>query len=82
VNISQREARRLRKRVAELEQQQRRQRQVWANEYATGLYIGTVANAPIAPRIAIHTARVLGHVSVALMSGDDIKFYALPHADQ
>lgn len=83
-SISQREARRLRKRVSELESRIIQQRAAWSQEYLGGAQIGTqlftVDNA--IPSI-VRTARKLRHAVVVV--GDDsqtLRFIALPQASE
>ena len=80
--ISQREARRLRKRVEELERQDNRRRNAWANEYPGGVNIGSVTLADADCHVigAIHAARLLKHAVVVTRTGGTINFFALPLA--
>lgn len=82
--ISQREARRLRKRVAELEDLENQRRRTWIQEWPGGVNIisATYANGTEQVPVAIRTARKLGHAVVVL--GDDtgnLRFVALPLAE-
>lgn len=79
--ISQREARRLRKRVEELERQQNQQRSRWAQEFVGGTQIATDqhGNAQSPVPVAVRTARMLRHAVVVV--GDEtanLRFFALP----
>lgn len=80
MRISQREARRLRKRVAELESGIEKQRRVWGQEYIGGVQIASSKWAEDSPVPAqVKVARKLGHAVV--VSGDDnqtLYFHALP----
>ena len=80
--ISQREARRLIKRVTALEAAAEWQRRAWSQEYIGGAEIGRVEWEPLSPiPVAVRTARKLRHAVVVI--GDDtglIRFMALPHA--
>lgn len=78
--ISQREARRLRKRVEELELQEDRRRRAWSQEWFGGVNIATAEfNALDRIPVAIRTARMLGHAVVVIGSdGGDLRFMALP----
>lgn len=80
--ISQREARRLKKRVEELEREEAHRRRVWASEYPHGVNIAT-AKWEEGGRVptAILTARKLKHavVCTAEESGR-VLFFALPLA--
>lgn len=78
--ISQREARRLRKRVAELESQQEGMRRRWSQQYPGGVQIASlqISDGNPVPSI-IRTARALEHAVVVI--GDDgqsLRFIALP----
>jgi hypothetical protein len=78
--ISQREAHELKRRVAELEQQEDRRRNAWADSYPGGANIATLT-VPDSSRAAIHTARLLKHAVVATLSSDGrMLLYALPIA--
>jgi hypothetical protein len=86
--ISQREARRLQKRVADLERQIKGQRARWSADYVGGVevYRITLDRSSHAPT-AIRTARRVGHAVVALCddqpsSEDVIRFIALPHPSE
>lgn len=79
--ISQREARRLRKRVAELEGHEEHRRRAWGQEWFGGVNIvsATYPNSYDQVPTAIRTARKLGHAVIVL--GDDsgnLRFMALP----
>lgn len=64
--ISQREARRLRKRIAELEKQERDRGNAWCQDWPNGIRIGEVAlSAESQLTGAILTARKLNHAVVA-----------------
>lgn len=79
--ISQREARQLRKRVAELEQAEERRRRMWSHDYPGGTNITTlVLGGPHFQLQALQTARLLGHAVVAIQDDDlkTVRFYALP----
>lgn len=74
--ISQREARRLRKRVDELERVIREQHFSWSKDWPGGVHIGTATGE--ATNVArIKVARQLGHAVVATENGDRIEFRAL-----
>ena len=76
--ISQREARRLRKRVAQLEEIERRRQESWSREWFGGTEIAGIqmeANAPATA--AIRTARTLRHYVVAVPDGPVLRFYAV-----
>lgn len=84
MKISQREARRLRKRVTELETHLDHQRRSWSQEYVGGVEITrTQWKAEDVVPTAIRTARKLDHAVVCV--GDDgglIRFIALPLAER
>lgn len=76
--ISQREARQLRKRVAELEREQDRQRNAWATEWPGGVHIRTVT-VDEAAREAVRVSRLLGHAVVVTINCDGrLNLYATP----
>lgn len=77
--ISQREARALKKRVAELETAEDGRRSRWALTYPGGVHLGSL------PRNTedwffqrLETARMLSHAVVATTKDGAIHFYALP----
>lgn len=78
--ISQREARRLRKRVDTLESVLTNQRRSYGQEWVGGVDIGRFTFSTSFHADVIRTARRLGHAVVAV--GDDtdtVRFIALPH---
>jgi hypothetical protein len=80
MKISQREARRLRKRVSELESVLANQRRLYAQEWTGGTEIGTATFTEDIVTTAIRTARRLNHAVVVV--GNEtrtIRFIALPH---
>lgn len=81
MKISQREARRLRKRVDELEQAFESQRRRWSQEFFGGVEIGCIMLNDMPKTLsAIRTARTLRHAVVAVVNNDesDVRFMALP----
>lgn len=80
MKISQREARRLRKRVHELEYQERKRGNAWCYEWPMGVNIGRVKlNGDSALVGAIRTSRLLKHAVV--VSCDEtgiVNFHAMP----
>lgn len=80
MRISQREARRLRKRVSELEATERRRRGHWAHEFPGGTIITSAKfDAASTVPVAIKTARLLKHAVVASCDTDGtVYFFALP----
>ena len=79
MTISQREARRLRKRVEELESLENKRRRSWVTEYPGGVYLASSSPAPHIHAM-VKTARKLGHAVVVTAHNDngEIQFYALP----
>jgi hypothetical protein len=78
VKISQREARRLKKRVEELEEMDNKRRQAWKSEYPGGVFLEGIAVQPWT-YATVKTARKLGHAVVITTNGENtIQFYALP----
>ena len=81
--ISQREARRLMKRVAALEGQLKSQRRVWSQEYI-GAEIARVDLSSLPREMsAVLTARKLGHAVVVIAESHNVvRFQALPHPSE
>ena len=82
--ISQREARRLEKRVEALERQIKGQRERWTGDYI-GVEVSRAEWQPLDPvPVAIRTARKLGHAVVAVGNQNDgtVRFVALPHPSE
>lgn len=81
--ISQREARRLRKRVTELEDRDAARRRAWSHDYVGGTQIGGVKWDKDESRpVAIRTARKLGHAVVVTAADDgSVYFFALKVAE-
>lgn len=78
MKISQREARRLRKRVEELEELEDKRRQAWKSEYPGGVFLEGIS-VQAWTYASLRTARKLGHAVVVTTNGDNsIQFYALP----
>ena len=79
--ISQREARRLKKRVQELECMLQRERSVWGAEYPGGVHVASAGYGKDSTvNMAVMTARKLKHAVVAIADDTVIRFYALPLA--
>lgn len=80
MKISQREARRLKKRVQELEKEINAQRASWSSDWPGGVHIATAEADMLATICArLETARRLGHAVVATeASKTRIEFRALP----
>ena len=74
--VSQREARRLRKRVHELEKELRATWDEWRPVWRPGIIIAVEPNATVEARAAITTARKLQHRVIAAVDGENIVFYA------
>ncbi len=82
MKISQREARRLRKRVNELEYAETKRRQSWSQEWPGGIHIASTS--PSADVLAAtRTARRLGHAVVVVLDNDgaSVRLMALQHPD-
>ena len=82
MKISQREARKLRKRVVALEHELEVQRRVWSQEYIGGVEIGSIVwESRDDPRVtAVRTARKLNHAVVVVGNdGGTLRLIALPH---
>ncbi len=79
--ISQREARRMKKRIAELENVFAQQRNAWVSEWPRGVHISSLT-CPTDATAAIRITRKLGHAVVCTTgrSADVVDFYALPLA--
>lgn len=81
--ISQREARRLRRRVEELEAVERRRRYTYVKDYPGGVNIAQLAygsERDFLPAVVINS-RKLGHAVIVINDGATLLFYALPHKD-
>lgn len=81
MKISQREARALKKRVAELEDAEYRRRSAWVSQYPGGAYLKSMAINEIEWNI-VRTARKLKHAVVVIESQNtyELHLYALPPA--
>jgi len=77
MKISQREARRLKKRVAELEQKERDQRSNWCRTYPGGICLGTWTMDVDWFRGRLEAARMLGHPLVVTLDQNKASFYAV-----
>lgn len=79
LKISQREARRLRGRVQELETVLEQQRRVWARDWPGGIHVWTEKDQNAETMATFRTARKLGHAVVAVADHDTavIRFYAV-----
>ncbi|MGE0594575.1 MAG: hypothetical protein AB7G23_02920 [Vicinamibacterales bacterium] len=75
--ISQREARRLKARVATLESLMASQREVWRHEFPGGVHIASTTLGEVSSA-KLNTARALGHFIVATTRGTgEVFFYAV-----
>lgn len=79
--ISQTEARKLKKRVAELESLERIRLNAWARDWPSGVHIDTLAVVP-STAAAVRTARKLKHAVVATIDDSNVMhLHALPLAE-
>jgi hypothetical protein len=78
VKISQREARRLKRRVKELEESRRAVMRSWASDFPSGVHICSMtAGRDGLVHTAIRTAQRLGHAVIVTTDGDGkLYFYA------
>lgn len=76
--ISQVEARRLRKRVNQLEGVLAAQRLVYSKTWPSGIYIAQDASPSIEVHQAIKTARILNHAVFVIPYDNQLFFYADP----
>jgi glycine/D-amino acid oxidase-like deaminating enzyme len=80
MKISQREARRFKKRVAELEQILERQRRSWVSDWPGGVNVAQhehVSDTAFLPAV-VNNCRHLGHAVVVTVDGGKLMYYALP----
>jgi len=76
--INQAEAKRLRRRVRELEDLEAQREHAWATDYPGGTHIGSADFTALPKEIsAITTARKLKHAVVIVPDGNTVRFYAL-----
>lgn len=82
MKISQVDARKLKRRVQELERILEHQRAAWCCDYPGGTHIATVEmpDASHTPT-AVRVARKLGHSVVVIDSDRQLLLYAMPHPD-
>lgn len=79
MKISQREARRLRRRVQQLETAEIKRRSAWSSEYPGGVNICNILySQDDFHAVAIRTARKLGHAVVVVERSGELNFMALP----
>lgn len=82
MKISQREARRVRKRVRELEEMENKRRMTWKSDYPGGVFLVGI-NVQSNVHAMAKTARKLGHAVVVTTNGEnELQLYALPLARQ
>lgn len=79
-HISQREARRLRQRVNELEATLQRFYHQWGAEFVGGTHLHTIPRSDVPDLLfgAVHAARKLRHAVAVNAHSDGLKFYGLP----
>lgn len=77
MKISQREARRLRKKLGEMERAEEARRRSWASDYPGGVNF-TVSQPNETVIAAIKTARMLGHAVVVTLNGSTVLYHAMP----
>lgn len=80
--ISQREARRMKRRIAELERTLDDQRKAWMSDWPGGIYIDSCRLPSDTAPQSVRIARMLGHAVVAIDAGDELRFHALPLAKE
>ncbi len=78
--ISQREARRLKKRVKELEEEKRVALNQWRSEYPGGVCIRNFTCSDVS-QAAINTAQKLGCAIIGKLRNDTLYIYAIPTED-
>jgi len=77
MKISQREARRLKKRVQELELLHAQQHRLWGAEYPGGVSLGRLKLSRDWLMGRIEAARLLGHAIIITEAENEIHFYAM-----
>lgn len=75
MTISQREARRLKRRVVDLERAECARLNLWNREYPGGVQLCTLILSPEHAAV-LKTAQKLGHYVVVKMSGSEAEFFA------
>ena len=82
--ITQTEARRLRRRVEQLERMERDRRRAYASNYPGGVNIAiyTYADSTDFLPAVVHTSRKLGHAVICVVDDRTIRYYAIPHPEQ
>ena len=80
MKISQAEARRLKRRVRELEGEQRQQRSTWASDWPGGVNFLNMNDVSDIALASVKTARMLGHAVVVTEYDNKLRFFALPLA--
>lgn len=81
MKISQTEARRLKRRVLELERMESSRRAIYGAGYPGGVNIANHAFASDRDYLpaVVGTSRRLGHAVVVVDDGSTLRFYAIPH---
>jgi len=79
--ISQAEARRLRKRVRELEDRERARHRLYSQDYPGGISIVEFTSVGPEAKGSLTTAIRLGCALVAKFSGDSLKIFAVPRGE-
>lgn len=82
--ISQAEARRLKRRVEELEREERRRRNVYLSVYPGGINIAQATYNSVDSFLpaVVKNSRLLGHAVVVVNDGATLRYYAIPHREQ
>lgn len=75
--ISQREARRLQKRVRELLEREAGRARIWNKDYPGGVHICTEPRTTEQGQACLLTSAKLGYYVIAKLDGDQILFYAV-----
>jgi hypothetical protein len=79
MHISQAEARRLKKRVEELEDRDRRRNNAFVRDYPGGVHLATITYGDPTEHIptVVRTSRKLGHAVVLVDDGHVVRLYAV-----
>ena len=79
MKISQREARRLKKRVEELERIREQERERWVRDYPGGVHMGSLPREKDWLWGSLNAAQLLGHpIVVTTQENGELRFYAVP----
>ena len=76
MRISQNEARALKRRVKQLEDERKLLHADWIGEYPSWKVVGR-ASVPTATHAGVRVARLLGHPVIAVEQGEEIAFFAV-----